>query len=65
MKTLKKIARHICLILLIVLASVGIGIAGGVPVIPTHRRTEAAEITIELVETKDSEEDLTQEKIKE
>lgn len=67
MKTFKKLARHICLILLIVLASVGIGIAGGVPVTPTQRRSENTPATIELVESKedDDKDELTQSVTKE
>jgi hypothetical protein len=65
MKTAKKIFRLICLFLLIVLASFGIGIAGGVPVTPLQRRQENPEITIELVESREDKEELTQVKTKE
>jgi hypothetical protein len=65
MKTAKKIVRYICLFLLIVLASFGIGIAGGVPVTPLQRRQENPEITIELVESREDKDELTQVKTKE
>jgi hypothetical protein len=54
MKTFKKIVRHICLILLIILASIGIGISGGVPITPTLRRNEHMEIITELVKSEEA-----------
>jgi hypothetical protein len=65
MKTFKKIIRYVCFVLLIFLASLGIGIVGGVPITPIQRRNEMAEIHTELAELKDGEEDLTQLKQKE
>jgi|GEM_PF-1209199 len=50
MKSLKKAFRLICLSLLIVLASIGVGISGGIA-IPLSRKKEDSPIQIELLET--------------
>lgn len=65
MKSFKKILRLLGLILLIVLASLGIGFVGGVPIPPTKKRENTIEIKTELVEDKEDETKLFQFKIKE
>jgi hypothetical protein len=55
MKNLKKTMRLLGLFLLIVLASIGIGISGGVPISPSNKREDAFEIKIELVESNEDE----------
>jgi hypothetical protein len=53
MKKIKKVLKLCILILLIVLAGVGIGIVGGVPIIPKRKGEDPIEIKIELVESKE------------
>ncbi len=54
MKSFKKTLKLLGLVLLIVLASVGIGISGGVSIPPTKKKEDTIEIKVELVEsTKD------------
>ncbi len=50
MKGLKKDLKLICVVLLIILASVGIGMGGGAPV-TMFRKREDKQITIELFES--------------
>ena len=64
MKSLKKALRLACLVLMICLATVGISIAGGVPVPFSRRKGNDPQIKIELVESKDEKTDLTQIDIK-
>lgn len=51
MKSLKRAFRLICLSLLILLASIGIGIAGGIA-LPLSRKKEDEPVQIELLESK-------------
>lgn len=53
MKSLKKAIRLSGLVLLILLATLGIGIGGAVPIPPNKKREDANEIKIELVEVKE------------
>ena len=53
MKNLKKLLKIAGLVLLIVLACFGIGIAGGIPVSSANRKEDKAQIKIELLDTKD------------
>lgn len=46
-------------VLLMVLASVGMGIAGAVPVTPTNKRKDAIVIDVEEVDAEDSETDVS------
>lgn len=64
MKSFKKILRLSGLVLLIVLASVGIGFGGGVPIPTSHKREDATEINIELVESNEDQTKLGQFDIK-
>lgn len=50
MRTLKRAFRLLCLAVLIILASFGIGLSGGVA-IPVSRKREDNQVTIELVES--------------
>ncbi len=56
MKHLKKILRLSGLVMLIVLASVGIGITGAAPVLSKNKETFPVEIKIELVEAREDDE---------
>ncbi|SDB31242.1 hypothetical protein SAMN03097699_0642 [Flavobacteriaceae bacterium MAR_2010_188] len=58
MKKFKKIIRLLCLILMILLASIGVGLAGGMP-IPINARREdmTTEVKIEQVDKKEDESD--------
>ncbi len=49
--------RMLLLICLIVLASVGIGLAGGVPIPLSSKREDKVDVNVELIESKDQEED--------
>jgi hypothetical protein len=51
MKSFKKTLKLLGLVLLIVLASFGIGIAGGVPIPSSKRKEDTIEISIELLES--------------
>lgn len=51
MKSFKKILRLLGLVLLIVLASVGLGIGGGIPIPPSNKKEDTIEIKVELVES--------------
>ncbi len=50
MKSLKKTLRFLCLVLLCILGSLGIGLAGGAVVPIIRRREDKATQQIELVE---------------
>jgi anionic cell wall polymer biosynthesis LytR-Cps2A-Psr (LCP) family protein len=52
MVRLKTIMRWIGLMLLVILASAGIGIVGAVPVQPTSKKEDKSELKIELSESK-------------
>lgn len=49
MESLKKAFRSVCFVLIILLASTGAGLAGGIP-LPTFRRREDQPVAIELFE---------------
>ncbi|WP_316810667.1 hypothetical protein [Pedobacter heparinus] len=49
MESLKKAFRSFCLILMILLASIGVGLTGGIP-LPTLRKREDNLVSIELFE---------------
>lgn len=55
MKSFKKIWRGICLVLLLSLALVGIGAAGGIPVPPSNRKENQIEINVERIDDQDDE----------
>ncbi|MES2287808.1 MAG: hypothetical protein V4547_19125 [Bacteroidota bacterium] len=55
MKNLKKTIKLFGFVLLIILASVGVGIGGGTPVLPTSKKEDSIEIKVELPESKDNE----------
>jgi hypothetical protein len=50
MQRLQKAFRLLCLLLFLVLATLGIGLSGGIA-LPTHKRREERPISIELVES--------------
>ena len=64
MKSFKKTLRLLGLVFLIVLASLGIGFVGGVPIPPSKKREDTIELKTELVEDKEDETKLFQFKIK-
>ncbi len=51
MERFKNILKLSALALLIVLASVGIGMAGGVPIPSSNKRKDSTDLKIELVES--------------
>jgi hypothetical protein len=60
MKSFQKALKLCFLVLIIALASIGVGIAGGVSVPFSGRKENDPQIKIELVESKDDETDLIQ-----
>jgi hypothetical protein len=64
MKSFKKTLRLLGLVLLIVLASFGVGFGGGVPIPPSRKKEDTIEIKVELVESKEDETKLSQFDIK-
>jgi hypothetical protein len=60
MQSFKKTMRLFGLGLLIVLATLGVGIGGGVPISPNKKREDSNEIKTELVEIKDDKTKLTE-----
>jgi hypothetical protein len=59
MKKLKRAMLLLSFVLLMVLASVGMGIAGAVPVVSTNKRKDAIVIDVEEVDAEDAETDLS------
>ena len=57
MKYLKLAVRRLVFCCLLLLAVVGIGLVGGIPVPFTDRRSQTADTAIELVEGEDARED--------
>ncbi|WP_259070773.1 hypothetical protein HDF24_23485 [Mucilaginibacter sp. X4EP1] len=55
MKQFKKVLRVAGMIMLITLASVGVGITGGIPVPSNRRKDNSIEIKTELKETDENE----------
>jgi hypothetical protein len=64
MKSFKKALKLLGLVLLIVLASVGLGIGGGIPISPSNKKEDTIEIKVELVESKEDKTELGQFNIK-
>jgi hypothetical protein len=62
MKSFKKALRLLGYILLILLATVGIGLMGGVPIPTMNKKEDAIEVLVELVE--DEEDDLNLSEVK-
>ena len=58
MKRLKKALRLLFLVCLILLASLGIGAVGGIPLPITDKRKQSPDINIELVEPEDEKLDM-------
>ena len=58
MKKFKKALKFFALISLILLASLGIGIVGGIPISFSDKRRQTPDIKIELVETNEEESDI-------
>lgn len=56
MEKFKKTARLLCMVIVIILASIGIGISGGIPIIPIHKKLDIITAKIELVEPREEEE---------
>ena len=59
MKKCKRVIKLLGFVLLMVLASVGMGISGAAPVMPTNKREDALVIDAEEVDSEDSETDLS------
>lgn len=53
---MKKI-KLILWVFVIVLASIGIGLVGGIPIIPVYKKDDGHEIKIELFEPREDEDD--------
>jgi hypothetical protein len=64
MKSFKKILKLLGLTLLIVLASVGIGFGGVIPIPPSNKKDDTIEIKVELVESNEDKTKLGQFDIK-
>ncbi|MGK7392485.1 MAG: hypothetical protein ACNS60_19175 [Candidatus Cyclobacteriaceae bacterium M2_1C_046] len=60
MKSFKKILRLLGLVLLIVLASIGVGFGAGVPIPASNKKEDTIEVTVELVESNEDKTKLTQ-----
>lgn len=58
MKKLKKALKMLALVSLIILASLGIGMAGGIPIPFSDKRREKQDVNIELVETAEEDEEM-------
>lgn len=55
MNTFKRKLRQIGFIVLIILASVGVGLTGGIPIPKTSRKKETHEIAVEKVDEENDE----------
>lgn len=64
MKNLKKTIKLFGFILLIILASMGVGIGGDAPVLPTSKKEDSIEVKVELPESKDNENEVMELSIK-
>lgn len=64
MKSLKKTIKLFGFVLLIILASVGVGIGGSAPVLPTSKKEDSIEVKVELQESKDNENEVIELSIK-
>lgn len=53
MKLLKKTVKLLGITMLIVLASIGIGLGGGIPILSSKKKEDLLEIKVELVDTND------------
>ena len=58
MKLLKKTVKLLGITMLIVLASIGIGLGGGIPIPSSKKKEDFLEIKIELVDTNDDQKKL-------
>lgn len=56
MKKFRKTLRVLRLVFLISIATLGIGLTGGIPIIPVYKKKNGDEIKIELVEPRDQNE---------
>lgn len=64
MKIIKKIGRIILFVVVISLVSVGIGMAGGVPIFLTNRKAHTTSIKVEMVDKEEESVDEEQCEIK-
>jgi hypothetical protein len=60
MKSFKKLLRLLGLVFLIVLASVGMSLGGGVPIPPSNKKEDYIEVTVELDESDEEQTELGQ-----
>jgi len=58
MKKIKKAIKLFALVCLIILASLGLGIVGGIPIPFSDKRKQSSDIKIELVESIEEESDV-------
>ena len=64
MKRFKKITRQFLFICLIILACVGVGISGGVPIPFSRNKRDSEKDKIELIENQEEESDSIKDEIK-
>lgn len=64
MKSFKKVLRLVGLVLLLVLATMGVGLSGGVPVRTAGKRDEMVEISVQLDEAAENPGDAAEESIR-
>lgn len=60
MKRFKKILRLLGLVVLIILASIGIGFGGGVPIRPSNKKEDTLEIKVELLKSNEDKTEMIQ-----
>lgn len=64
MKSFKKALRLIGLVLLLILATVGVGLTGGIPLRRTNKRDEIIEINVTVGEETDTSADVERKDVK-
>ncbi|MCB0705762.1 MAG: hypothetical protein KDC34_10655 [Saprospiraceae bacterium] len=64
MERFKKLMRLLLLVILIVLASLGIGIAGGIPIPTSKKSQQPIEINAELIDKKKEKTSVKEQEVK-
>jgi hypothetical protein len=60
MKNFKRIFRLLTLVFFMVLAMVGVGLGGGIPIPSSNRREDTIVIKVELVESEEDQKELSE-----